>query len=62
MPQYFSPDFAKDAWDFIATHFFGDKYIAERCGLTVKELRTVLKESRDPRESLMTFYFMQEHV
>lgn len=50
MPRYFSRDFSKDAWDFIATHFFGDKYIAERCGLTVKELRTVLKESRDPRE------------
>lgn len=49
MPQFFSCDFPKDAWDFIETHFFGDKYIAQRCCLTVKELRTVLKESRDPR-------------
>lgn len=50
MPQYFSSDFEQDAWSFITTHLFGHKYIAQRCFLTVKELRETLKKSNDPRE------------
>lgn len=47
--QYFCNNFSEDAWCYITTHFFGQKYIAQRSGLTVKALRTKINESRDAR-------------
>lgn len=49
MTQYFSRDFTEQAWVYITTHRFGQKYIAERCGIKVKELREIIAESNDPR-------------
>jgi len=48
--QYFSPEFSEDAWCYITTNFFGQKYIAQRCGLTVKDLRRTLTESNDAKK------------
>tara|TARA_B110001454_G_C12679657_1_gene417434 strand:+ start:441 stop:578 length:138 start_codon:yes stop_codon:yes gene_type:complete len=44
MNQYFSNTFSEDAWGYITTHLFGHKYIAQRCGLTVKDLRKTISE------------------
>tara|TARA_Y100001970_G_scaffold294258_1_gene449326 strand:+ start:18414 stop:19058 length:645 start_codon:yes stop_codon:yes gene_type:complete len=49
MTQYFSSDFTEQAWIYISTHRFGQKYIAERCGMKVQKLKSVIEESNDPR-------------
>jgi hypothetical protein len=37
--SYFQPVLSKEIWFYIESHFYGTKYIAGRCGITVKSLR-----------------------
>lgn len=37
--SYFQPALSQEIWFYIETHFFGAKYVAERCGVTIKFLR-----------------------
>ncbi|WP_064663923.1 hypothetical protein [Pseudoalteromonas sp. MQS005] len=37
--SYFQPALSREIWFYIETHFYGAKYVAERCGVTIKSLR-----------------------
>lgn len=37
--SYFQPTLSREIWFYIETHFYGAKYVAERCGVTIKSLR-----------------------
>lgn len=37
--SYYQPALSREIWFYIETHFFGAKYVAERCGVTIKSLR-----------------------
>ena len=37
--SYFQPALSREIWFYIETHFYGAKYVAERCAVTIKSLR-----------------------
>jgi hypothetical protein len=46
--SYFQPNLSKEIWFYIESHFYGAKYVAERCGITIKSLReSVFNENLD---------------
>lgn len=47
MQEYFCQEFSKDAWSYIRTSFWGEKIIANKCGLSIKELKSTIQNSRD---------------
>lgn len=47
--EYFCEGFSKDAWSYIRTSFWGEKIVAHKCGLSTKELKSTIQNSRDPQ-------------
>ncbi|WP_024608502.1 hypothetical protein [Pseudoalteromonas sp. TAB23] len=40
--SYFQPALSKEIWFYIESHFHGAKYVAQRCGITIKSLRELV--------------------